>query len=144
MTWWCDVDDVMVRWRWSDALSHHRVIGTTVRWRWFDGDEVMLYRTIVIAPSRHRHRTIAPSTQTRRFDGTTVNYMALPGFHTAQLGRKKDPWLMKSEVFSRALLKAPALAMLIACLTINRKVDINLNLQEETPRHNLIFLISNN
>ena len=50
---------------------------------------------------------------------------------------------MKSEVFSRALLKAQAIAMLIACVNINRKVDINLNcIQEETSAMNTYQIVS--
>ena len=47
---------------------------------------------------------------------------------------------MKSSVFSRALLKAQAIAMLIACVNINRKVDMNLNcIQEETSETQFNF-----
>ena len=56
---WSDV--AMVGWRRDGTMTHN---GTTVRWRWcddtmtmmrwFDGDEAMLYHTIVIASSHHR------------------------------------------------------------------------------------------
>ena len=48
---WCDGDGAMARWRDSD--------GTMVRWRW--RDRASRHRVIVIAPSRYRHRVIAPS-----------------------------------------------------------------------------------
>ena len=47
MTQSCDDDDAMVRQCDGD--------GAMTRWRWYNGDEAMLYRTIVIALSHHRH-----------------------------------------------------------------------------------------
>ena len=49
---WCDGMIVMTRWS-DDAVM--------ARWRWHNGDDAKEHRTIVIAPSRFRHRAIALS-----------------------------------------------------------------------------------
>ena len=52
-----------------------------VRWRWYNGDETMLYRTIVIASSHHSYRVITSSIFARQGE--------------ERGDRERNPWLAK-------------------------------------------------
>ena len=89
MVRWRDSDSTMLRWRWRDRASRHRVIviaPSRYRHRVIASSHHIapsLHRAL--APSRHRHRAIAPSHHrhtSRWYDGAIVKCMALSGFHT--------------------------------------------------------------